>query len=158
MSRPVVYIETTVISYFASRPSRDVVVAGHQAVTSMWWESELPKFMPVISQIVLDEIATGDPVAAGRRLEAVAGMDLLAVTDEVESLAIEYFQGIGIPEAARADALHLALGTCHGVDYLITWNCRHIASGRVRKSVQEINDRRAFLTPIICTPEELLEY
>ncbi len=155
---PVLYVETTVISYYTSRPSRDIIIAGHQAVTVQWWESDLPKFAAVISQVVLDEIATGDPEAAAKRLAAVATMDILEMTEEVESLAVDYFNGIALPETARADAFHLALATCHGVDYLTSWNCRHIASARVRQSVQQINDRRGLATPVICTPEELLEF
>lgn len=137
MPKPTIYVETTVISYFASRPSRDIVIAGHQAVTTQWWESDLPKFAPAISQVVLDEIAAGDPEAAVKRLSLVTGWDVLGLTHEVESLAIEYFDAISLPQAARADALHLALATAHGVDYLASWNCRHIASARVRQIVQD---------------------
>ena len=158
MAKPLIYVETTVISYQASRPSRDVVIAGHQAVTAQWWESDLPKFAPVVSQVVLDEISSGDPDAVAKRLALVRGMDVLEMTGEVQSLAIEYFEGIALPETARADALHLAMATWHGVDYLTRWNCRHIASARVRQVVQQINERRGLATPVICTPEELLEY
>lgn len=158
MPKPVVYIESTVISYYASRPSRDVVIAGHQAVTTEWWESELPKFTAVVSQVVLDEIAMGDPKAAAKRLAIVEGLDLLELGEEVESLAVAYYHGIALPEAARADALHLALATWHGVDYLTSWNCRHIAGARVRQVVRRINESLGMATPVICTPEELLEY
>lgn len=158
MSLPLLYVETTVISYYASRPSRDVVVAGHQAVTSQWWEQDLPKFQPHVSQVVLDEIGAGDLEAASRRLAIVGGMSILELTDDVESLAADYFSKVNLPESARADALHLALATSHRMDYLVTWNCRHIASARVRKTVREINEKYGLMTPIICTPEELLEY
>jgi hypothetical protein len=158
MAKPVIYIETTVISYCAARPSREVVFAGHQAVTKQWWESDLPKFSAVISQVVLDEISDGDPKAAAKRLAVVAGMDVLRMNAEVELLAVEYFNELALPDAARADAFHLALATWHRVDYLTTWNCRHIASPRVRTLVQEINEARDLPTPAICTPEELLEF
>jgi hypothetical protein len=112
----------------------------------------------MISQVVLDEISTGDLDAASKRLAAVASMDVLELTPEVETLAIEYFDAITLPQTARADASHLALATWHGMDYLTTWICRHIASARVRQLVQRINDRHGLVTPVICTPEELLEY
>src|SRR5687767_6448155 len=127
--KPVVYVESSVISYLTSSTSRDLVVAGHQAVTAEWWKDELPKFKPVISPVVIDEISAGDPQAAMKRLAEVEGMDLLEINNDIKDLAARYFEAIAIPEGARADALHLALATWHGTDYLVTWNCRHIASG-----------------------------
>jgi len=156
--KPVVYVESSVISYQTSATSRDLVVAAHQAITADWWKNDLPKFRPVISPVVIDEISAGDPQAAKRRLLEVETMELLEVNDEVSDLAARYFQAIAIPESARADALHLALATWHGTDYLVTWNCRHIASGRVKKIVAEINDSQGIGTPVICTPEELLDF
>jgi hypothetical protein len=155
---PTAYIETTVISYLTAKPSREVIIAGHQAVTTEWWENDLPKFRAVISPIVLDEISAGDPEAVAKRLAAIEGMPQLEFALEARSLAIRYFETIHLPDSARADALHLALSTWHGTDYLVTWNCRHIANGRVRKLLQEINDSIGIATPVICTPEELLEF
>jgi len=156
--KPVAYIETTVISYVTAKPSRDIIVAGHQAVTTEWWDRDLPKFRAVISPVVLDEISAGDADAIARRLAVVEGMPLLELTSEVTALAMRYYDSVRLPETARADALHLALATMHGTDYLVTWNCRHIANGRVRKLVEEINDSLGINTPAICTPEELLEF
>jgi hypothetical protein len=158
VAKPLLYLETSVISYYTARPSRDVVFAGHQAVTIQWWESDLPKFSPCISQVVVDEIAKGDPIAAAKRLATVANMENLDLTLEIRSLSIEYFHEIGLPENARADATHLAVAAWHGVDYLTTWNCRHIASPRVRKIVRQINEAHGLASPAICTPEELLEF
>jgi hypothetical protein len=158
VAKPTIYIETTVISYFTSRPSRDVVIAGHQAVTAEWWERDLPKFLPVISSVVRDEISAGDSLAAARRLAVVAKWNVLKLNDEATLLAIEYFDETALPEAARADAMHMAMAAWNGIDYLVTWNCRHIASARVRQLVEKINERRGLATPVICTPEELLEF
>jgi hypothetical protein len=155
---PTVYLETTVISYLTSRPSRDVLVAAHQAVTIEWWKNDLPKFKAVISPVVLDEISAGDPEAVTSRLATVENMPLIEITPEVTSLAVRYDDMIRLPESARADALHLALATWHGVDYLVSWNCRHIVSGRTRTLVQALNDSLGVATPVICTPEELLEF
>lgn len=156
--KPVAYIETTVISYRTAKPSRDLIIAGHQAVTAEWWENDLPKFRAVISAVVFDEISSGDPDSAAKRLDAVKGMPLLDLTEDVRSLAVRYYDAVRLPERARADALHLALASWHGTDYLVTWNCRHIANGRVRKLVEGINDALGIATPGICTPEELLEF
>jgi len=158
MAKPVIYIETSVIGYYTARTSRDVIFAGHQAVTRQWWKADLPKFKGVISQVVLDEIAAGDSEAAAERLAAVKSFDVLDLAPQVVSLARQYFDEIALPESCRADSLHLALATVHGVDYLASWNCRHIASARVRRIVESMNDRRKLATPLICTPEELLEF
>lgn len=155
--KPKLYIETTVISYHMSRPSRDLIIAAHQQVTHDWWELALPNFEAFISPIVLEEISRGDAQAAKRRIESISGCPLLEVVSEVRELADSYFTGIDVPEKARADSYHLALAAWHGMDFLVSWNCTHIVSGRVKRIIEEINLFRDIRTPIICTPEELME-
>lgn len=152
-----VYIETSVISYLTAQMSRDLVVAAHQQLTAEWWQHALPQFEPFVSAVVLEEIAQGDPEAARRRKDSVAGFSVLEVSAEVRDLAEHYFSAIDLPERARADAYHLALAVFHGMDYLVTWNCTHIAGGRVKWIVQNISAKRGIASPIICTPEELME-
>ncbi len=137
--KPTVYIKTSVIGYLTSRPSRDLIVAGHQQITAEWWERDLPKFDAMISLIVLDEISRGDRDAADKRMKVVAGMRLLPVDAAVQSLASKYFVELGLPENGRVDAVHLAVSAFHAVDYLVTWNCRHIANGRVMRKLAELN-------------------
>lgn len=155
--KPTVYIETSVVSYMASQTSRDLVVAAHQQLTEEWWQLALPQFEPFVSPVVLEEIAKGDPEAADRRRTSVTGFGILEITTEVRDLAEHYFEANDLPERARADAYHLALAVLHGMDYLVTWNCTHIAGGRVKCIVQNINAKRGIKSPIICTPEELME-
>jgi hypothetical protein len=155
--KPTVYIETTVISYYVGQPSRDLVVAAHQRITYDWWREVLPRCTPYVSPVVFTEIERGDPAASRRRIEAVDGMSLLGVTDEVADLAERYFKRVDIPESARPDSYHLALAAWHGMDFLVTWNCRHIAGARVRWIVGQVNAERGIRTPQICTPEELME-
>jgi predicted nucleic acid-binding protein len=145
-----VYIETSVVSYFTARPSRDLVVAAHQQLTREWWESALPRLAPFSSAVVLEE-------AARERLRVLANLPLLEVLPEVRDLADHYFSVLDIPEQARADAYHLAIATWHGMDYLVSWNCAHIVAARVRRVVHEINAGRGIETPVICTSEELME-
>jgi predicted nucleic acid-binding protein len=152
-----VYIESSVVSYYTARMSRDLLVAAHQQVTSTWWETVLPRLEPFVSDVVLAEIARGDADAVKARLNAVQGMPLLAVTPEVIELAKEYDRAIGIPDRAKSDALHIALATWHDVDYLVTWNCVHIAGARARAAIQKVNAQRLLPMPVICTPEELLD-
>jgi len=152
-----VYIESTVISYYAASRTRDLILAAHQEITHEWWDGVLPSLDPYISQIVFDEISRGDADAAQRRLAAVDEFNVLEMTADVVSLADAYFDALSIPQKARNDSFHLALAVYHGMDYLVSWNCTHISSGRVRNVVTRINDQRGYQTPIICTPEELME-
>ena len=157
MERQTVYIETTVLSYLTSKPSRDLLVAAHQQVTVEWWENGLPLFEPFISPLVIEEVSRGDETAARLRLEKIAGFPVLEITEEVRRLADLYFDRIEIPEKARGDAYHLALASFHGMDFLVSWNFGHILNPRVRTIVQTINTVQGISTPIICTPEELME-
>ena len=157
MGKPTVYIESTVVSYYAARRTRDLIAAAHQEITLEWWEKALPLFDPYVSQIVFDEISRGDAGGAERRLAAVQEFLVLEITPDVAALADVYFRALEMPGRARNDSLHLAAAVCHGMDYLVSWNCTHISSGRVRAIVEGINDERGCETPVICTPEELME-
>lgn len=152
-----VYIETTVVSYMVARPSRDLIVAAHQQVTVEWWKKSLPLFEPFISPVVIEEASRGDEAAAKQRLMKISDFPLLEITEEVRQLADLYFEKIQIPEKARADAYHLAIATCHGIDFLVSWNFTHILSARVRAVIQNINTIKGISTPMICSPEELME-
>lgn len=112
---------------------------------------------PYISPVVLDEISKGDTAAAQLRIESVKDFPLLEILPEVRDLADSYFSAVDIPEKARADSYHLALAAWHGIDYLVSWNCSHIANGRIRMVLEGINARRGIRTPIIGTPEEIME-
>ena len=152
-----VYIESSVISYYTARRSRDLIVAAHQEITLEWWEKALPSFEPFISQIVYDEISRGNLESAQKRLEAIQKLNVLEMTPDTAALANLYYRALNIPEKAINDTFHMALAVYHGMDYMVTWNCTHIAAGRVISIIQTINDERGYQTPIICTPEELME-
>jgi len=157
MPKQSVYIETTVVSYLTARPSRDLIVAAHQQVTEEWWENTLSLLDPFVSPIVIEEVSRGDEASAKLRLEKIVRFPVLEITNEVRDLAELYFKRIPIPDKARGDAFHLALATYHGMDFLVSWNFTHILSARVRVVIQDINTIRGISTPIICTPEELME-
>lgn len=157
MAKQSVYIETTVVSYLAARPSRDLIVAAHQQVTAEWWENALPRLEPYISPLLIEEASKGDELASRLRLERVAEYPVLEITSDVRDLAELYLERIPIPDRARGDAVHLAVATYHGMDFLVSWNFGHILNARVRSVVQEINAVRGISTPVICTPEELME-
>ena len=153
-----VYIETSVVSYLTARPSRDLVVAAHQQITREWWDNVLfEKYEPCISEEVVREAACGDSHAADLRLSAIANLKVLPLSDETARLAEDYSLLLNLSASAKADAVHLAVSVLNNMDYLVSWNCRHIANGHVIKLIQEENQKRGLVTPVICTPEELLE-
>jgi predicted nucleic acid-binding protein len=152
---PRVYLETSVVSYLAARPSQDVVVAGHQRTTQEWWRAR-NRFELVISQPVLDEAGAGDPEQAQQRLSLLSGLPLLDITDSAIGFAERLVETAVIPQVAAEDALHISLAIAHGVDYLVTWNCRHIANALIRPRIERAAHDAGLLPTIICTPEELL--
>lgn len=156
-TKPTVYIETTVISYLTSQPSRDIIVLAHQELTRAWWEKALPGFEAYVSPVVLREIAQGDPAAAAQRMRAVEHLPVLAYSPEAERLSDEYVKALGIPPHAKADADHLALASWHGMDFVATWNCAHLASGAVKRHLRTLNGAHGIWTPEVCTPEELMD-
>ncbi len=155
--RPKVYVETTVISYLASRPSGDLVVAAHQRLTHEWWNRRRAAFDLYISELVREESGRGDTEAAGRRTGFLIGLSLASVTREAESLADELSRSLALPARARLDALHIATAATSGMDFLITWNMKHIANGMNQARIGRTCSSLGFPAPFICTPEFLLE-
>jgi predicted nucleic acid-binding protein len=152
-----VYIETSVISYLTSRPSQDIVIAGHQQTTRDWWATYRAQFDVVASQLVVQEASAGDPQAAQQRLAVLAELELLAVSAEAMALAQALVNSGPLPSQAAEDALHIAIAVTNGIDYLVTWNCRHLANASMRKDIDRICRLRGYEPVVICTPEELLE-
>jgi predicted nucleic acid-binding protein len=152
--KPRVYVETTVPSYLTAWPSRDLVRAAHQQITREWWTNR-DAFDLYSSRLVVRECQAGDPVAAAERLTALSGVPLLEQTPETASLAEALVRGVPLPERAAADALHIAIAAVHGVDYLLTWNCTHIANVTLRPRIEAVCRASGFEPPLICSPEEL---
>jgi predicted nucleic acid-binding protein len=149
------YVETSVISYLAARPSRDVVVLGHQEVTREWWATASKEFELYASRLVVAEAQLGDPQAAAARLALLEPITLLAETAESRTLARRLLSAGGLPAKAASDALHIAVAAVHGMDYLVSWNCKHIANARLIRFVTETCEAAGFRVPVICTPDEL---
>lgn len=152
-----IYVETTVVSYLAARPHRDVVVAGHQQVTHEWWETGRENYELCVSQLVLDEAAAGDPQAAQARNAFLQEMTVLETTPEVLETAKALVAAGALPVRAADDAFHIAAAAVHGIPFLLTWNCRHLANAAMRPMIEAACRSREHRPPIICTPEELLE-
>ena len=142
-----VYIETTIPSYLTARPSRDLLRAAHQEITREWWEDHRGRFDLFASPVVVEEAGRGDPDAARRRLDALDGLPLLEMTEEVFELARSLLETGVLPEKAGIDALHIAAATVHGMDILLTWNCKHLANGEIMGAVAP---------PVVCMPDGLM--
>src|SRR5436305_10719448 len=150
-----VYIETTIVSYLTARPSRDLVIAAHQQITQEWWTNRRTDFDLYASQLVIQESSAGDSQMAELRLVALDETLLLDVNREAVDLSRMLIRKGPIPEKAAVDALHIAIATVHGMDYLLTWNCKHIANAEMQTAVAAISRASGYEPPIICTPEEL---
>jgi hypothetical protein len=151
-----VFLETSVISYLTASPSRDIVHAAHQQITREWW-SRRNRFELYVSQAVLREAARGNSEAAGRRLTAMQNIPVLAVSGEASKLAELFLAVNALPAKAAVDAVHIAVAVINGMDYLLTWNCTHIANAGIRARIEKICRDAGLQPPVICTPEELME-
>ncbi len=153
-ARARVYLETSVLSYLTAWPSRDVVRIAHQQITAEWW-ARRETFDLFVSDLVLDEISRGDAVAAERRIEVSAGLVVLTATTAAEELAASLLRAAALPPKAALDALHVAIAAVHGMHFLLTWNCAHIANAAMRPRIETVCRSGGYEPPIICTPEEL---
>jgi hypothetical protein len=152
-----IYIESTIPSYVVARPAHDLLQAARQQLTRDWWDTKRVRHKLFISQIVLDEIASGAAAMARQRLELVAQIHLLDLTDDAKALTKDILNSGVLPASADRDAAHIALATVHEMDILMSWNCRHIANAFIQAKLRKLAEDDGFTLPVICTPEELLE-
>jgi|SRR5882724_3575260 len=153
---PRLYLETSVVSYLTARPSSDIITAARQLITTRWWSLRRTHFELVTSELVLEEAARGDADAAARRLAALETIPLLGVTQAASELAGSIVRAHLLPASAFPDALHIAVASIHAVEYLLTWNCSHIANAELLPDVTALVEEARFNMPFVCTPEELL--
>jgi hypothetical protein len=154
--KPSVYIETTIPSLLTSRPSGDVQIAAQQIATRQWWENRRSRFELYVSREVLKEAGRGDAEAARLRLEALATCQVLAATDAAEALGAKILSAGLIPVQAAADAVHIAYAAAHEIDFLLTWNCRHILNAAIERRLAGVCASMGFSLPVLCTPPELM--
>lgn len=152
----IVYIETSVVSYLRQKPTKEVVAAAHQLLTHQWWDNERMKYELVVSQYVIDEASAGDPTLAADRLSVLADIPRLPSDPEIDRIADEIMSRAILPSHAAVDALHIASVAHHRIQYLLTWNCKHIANAKILPRVYQVLTDLGVPHPIICTPEELI--
>src|SRR5262249_52954812 len=151
-----VYLETTFISYLVARSSRDLLVAAHQQITQEWWAKRRGEFECRVSQVVINEASLGDPTEVQKRMAIISGLPALALTETSESLTRTIMAAGILPTQAFPDAAHVAVSAVHAVDYLLTWNCKHLANAQIARRIALVCEKLGQRTPIICTPEELM--
>ncbi|MEM1115607.1 MAG: type II toxin-antitoxin system VapC family toxin [Bacteroidota bacterium] len=154
--RPLLYVETTVVSYLTARPSANLVAAARQLLTQTWWERERNRYRLIISPVVLQEAGRGDPEAAQARLDALNGIEAVALSSAAQHLAQGLADQVPLPPKAATDALHIAAAAAAGADLLLTWNFRHIANPTLRERIAHVCRSEGYGSPVLCTPEDLL--
>lgn len=152
-----VYIETTIPSYLISRQNNDIIVAGHQIITSEWWDKYRPSFELYTSEIVIQEIQKGDPDYAFQRLNLMKDIPLLKFDTNVIDIIKKYQEYFHFPDKLINDFFHISYAVYYEIDYLLTWNCKHIANAHMKKQLRSYNETIGLFTPNICTPEELID-
>ena len=152
-----VYIETSIISYLTARPSRNVVVAGIQELTRDWWANKRAHYDLYISESVLREISQGDITASQKRISAVTGISSLLIDEESKRLAGDILNGAKLSSKCLEDSLHIVIAAVNNIEYLLTWNCKHIANAKIIPKVELVCREKGYQCPRICTPQELME-
>jgi hypothetical protein len=154
---PRTYLETSLISYVVGRPSRDVITLANQQLTREWWDTQRLKYELFVSELVISEAEIGDATVAQSRLSLVTSLPILNVPKEAELLAPILLRAAGLASNAATDTLHMALAAVHGMQYLLTWNCKHIANAVIRRAVERECLLAGYDPPVICTPQELMD-
>ena len=150
------YIETTIPSYYAARSGRSILQAGRQLATREWWDGGCSGFELVTSTETLNEAGEGDPAMAAARLALLRGIRVLPVTAAAADVARMLVSAGLVPAIAAPDAVHIALASAHQIDFLVTWNFKHIANPHTRERMRAQINQMGHHMPEMCSPEELL--
>lgn len=153
-----VYIETSILGHLTARPTNNLILAANINITQDWWQNYSSSFVLYASEVVEDEAAKGDIAIATQRLELLRALMLLELTEEALELSQAFLSQSNLPPKAANDALHIALATVYGLDYLLTWNCKHMANAQIQRKLSQISSELGYVLPVICTPYELMEY
>ncbi len=153
-----VYIETSILGHLTARPTDNLIVAANVKITQDWWNEYRRSFMLYASEIVEDEAGKGDPEMASQRLNLLQSLMLLELTEEAFELSQAFLSQSNLPQKAFNDALHMALATVYNLDYLLTWNCKHMANAQIQRKLAQISSDFGYVLPVICTPYELIGY
>ena len=151
-----VYVETSIFGYLTARSTTNLILAANMKVTQDWWENYRNFFTVYASQLVEDEAAEGDKAIANKRIDLLQSIAYLDITNEAIELSKEFLRQSNLPPKAANDALHIAMATVYGLDYLLTWNCKHMANAQIQKKLSNISSLLGYDLPVICTPYQLI--
>jgi len=153
--KPKVYVESSVVSYLTARPSNDLIKAARQTITESWWSDNLQHFAVYVSELVEQEIAQGHPEAAARRLAITANIENLSITEEAQTIAEQLLSAQAVPAKSEEDALHIGIAAADGIDFLLTWNFKHINNACTKAAIRCVIEGLGYQCPELCSPEEL---
>ena len=156
MDKRTVYIETSIVSYLTARPTSDLLAAAWQKTTVDWWDTQRNRFDLYTSDVTLEEAGRGNTEAAARRLKTLSDIPILPITEAVAALSKALLQDKALPTRALDDSLHIAVSAVHGVDYLLTWNFRHLDNAETKPIIRSVCITHGYTSPEICTPQELM--
>lgn len=157
MPKKKVYVETTVVSDVTALPTNDLALVGRQVATREWWKTASDRFDLFVSATVRREAGNGDSDAARRRLDALVALPDLPLNDEVLSLARKLVEAKAVPLKFREDAMHIAFAAVGRMDYLVSWNFRHITNAQMIPKIKKVCADNGYVCPEICTPQMLQE-
>jgi predicted nucleic acid-binding protein len=153
-----IYIETSIFGHLTARSTNNLIVAANIKITQDWWNEHRSSFTLYASEIVENEAAKGDPTIAAQRLNLLQSLMLLELTEEAFELSQAFLSQSNLPPKASNDSLHIALATVYSLDYLLTWNCKHMANAQIQRKLAQISADLGYVLPVICTPYELIGY
>ena len=150
-----VYIETTIPSfYFETRTTQEI--AACRDVTRRWWDLHRKDYFPFTSNAVLTELARAPHEKAAKTLGLLKGIPVLTRPPELEEVVAYYIEHRLLPSGSDGDAYHLAMASLHGMRFLLTWNCKHLANANKIRHMTVVNARLGLTTPVITTPWNLI--
>jgi predicted nucleic acid-binding protein len=153
--KPTVYIETSIPSFYHENRTSIAAVARREW-TRTWWNTQRSNFEVFTSEAVYSELEKAPKPKQEQCLELLNGIALLQIEEEVATIVETYIAHKIMPQNALGDALHLAITSYYECDYLLTWNCRHIANASKFVHIERINEMLGLFTQRLITPLELL--
>lgn len=151
-----VYIETSVVSYLVADMSDNIRIGSHQLSTRDFWQ-QLPDFDISISDTVIEEASKGDENKAQQRLLRIRDFRVLEIDEPTQALAIQIIKAGAIPTKFPEDALHIAVAAINDIDFIVTWNFKHINNPFMMRKISEVVTGKGYSMPVICSPEEFME-
>lgn len=151
-----VYVDSSVISYLTARPSKIEEKRERQQITRRWWE-ERHRWDLFLSSAVMDEIEEGDVTAATRRMAIAIHLTQLPEEPQLYEVAEELVSTGAVPIIALADATHLAWAALNKMDYLLTWNQKHLNNDATRKKIKDTLEKKGLRNVEVLSPQALLE-